>query len=498
MESAAKIRRMVLRDGRSIRSVFRETGLSRNTIRKYLKDSSPPSYHRQTDPVRHKLCDYEGRLRDLFEQDLKRPRRERRTGVKLYEHLVLEGYTGSYSPVQRFVRDLKRAGLGSGDAFIPLRFQAGDALQFDWSEEHVVLGGIAQKVKVAHFRLCHSRKPFVVAYPGEPQEMVLDAFVRALAFYGGVPRRVIIDNPKTMVTYMSRSKDRVFHPRFLALMNHYVMEPVACTPASGWEKGQVENQVQFLRGRLFTPKLAFEDLESLNAWLYLQCDALGSRPHPEQQDQTVDAVFAAEQAELRPLGRPFDGYVEKTVRVRSTCLVQYDSNRYSVPARFAGHRVSLRTYASRIVVVAGREVIAEHNRRFTRNISYFEPWHYVPLLERKPGALRDGAPFVDWQLPDAMRRIKDHYMKDKGGDREFVDLLMLAQEHGIETVAVACELAVEQNTLRLPAIINLVNQLVEPVITPLTQSYDYPKLTMRPEANCKRYETLYARREVIV
>ena len=88
-------------------------------------------------------------------------------------------------------------------------------MQFDWSEEHVVLGGVEQKIKVAHFRLCHSRKSFIVAYPGEPQEMVLDAFVRALAFYGGVPRRVIIDNPKTMVTYVSRSKDRVYHPRFL-------------------------------------------------------------------------------------------------------------------------------------------------------------------------------------------------------------------------------------------------------------------------------------------
>ena len=111
MESAAKIRRMVLRDGRSIRSVSRETGLSRNTIRKYLKDSSPPSYQRQADPVRHKLCDFEERLQPLFEQDLKRPRRERRTGVKLYEQLVLEGYTGSYSTVQRFVRGLKRDGL---------------------------------------------------------------------------------------------------------------------------------------------------------------------------------------------------------------------------------------------------------------------------------------------------------------------------------------------------------------------------------------------------
>jgi len=117
--------------------------------------------------------------------------------------------------------------------------------------------------------------------------------------------------------------------------------------------------VQFLRRQLFTPKLAFDDLESLNAWLNLRCDALGSRRHPERQDHTVDAIFSEEKADLRPLGRAFDGYVEKTVRVRSTCLVQYDSNRYSVPARFAGQRVSLRTYASRIVVVAAQNVIAE-------------------------------------------------------------------------------------------------------------------------------------------
>ena len=190
MESISKIRRWILREGQSIRSVARTTGLSRNTIKKYLKEASPPSYQRQAPPVRHKLCNgFDLRLQELFGQDLKRPRRERRTAQKLYEQLVAEGYTGSYSPVQRFVRELKQAGAGSGDAFIPLHFVAGDALQFDWSEERVVLGGIEQKIKVAHFRLCHSRKPFVIAYLGEAQEMVLDAFVQALSFYGGVPRR---------------------------------------------------------------------------------------------------------------------------------------------------------------------------------------------------------------------------------------------------------------------------------------------------------------------
>ncbi len=489
MESVSKIRRWILREGRSIRSVSRATGLSRNTIKKYLKDETPPSYWRQAPPVRHKLCNgFDLRLRELFDQDMKRLRRERRTAQKLYEQLVLEGYTGSYSPVQRFVRDLRQA--GSSEAFIPLHFAAGDALQFDWSEERVVLGGVEQRIKVAHFRLCHSRKPFVVAYPGEAQEMVLDAFVQALSFYGGVPRRVIIDNPKTMVTYVSRSKDRIFHPRFLALMNHYVMEPVACTPAAGWEKGQVENQVHFVRGRLFVPMPAFDNLDALNAWLRLRCEELAERPHPEQQDRTIAEVFEDERAELRPLGRAFDGYVEKTVRVRSTCLVQYASNRYSVPSRFAGQHVSLRAYAGRIVLVSGKDVIAEHSRRFTRNVSYFEPWHYVPLLDRKPGALRDGAPFIGWKLPEAMHRIREHYMAGKGGDREFVDLLLLAQDHGIEVVEAACDLAVDQNTLRLPAIINLINQLVEPAIAPLSEAYTYPQLTLRPEADCKRYEAL--------
>ena len=126
MESVSKIRRWVLVEGRSIRSVARATGLSRNTIKKYLKDESPPSYQRQAPPVRHKLCNgFDLRLQELFDQDQKRPRRERRTATKLYEQLVSEGYTGSCSPVQRFVRDLKRADAGSGEAFIPLHFAAG-------------------------------------------------------------------------------------------------------------------------------------------------------------------------------------------------------------------------------------------------------------------------------------------------------------------------------------------------------------------------------------
>jgi transposase len=145
MESVAKIRRWVLREGRSIRSVSRETGLSRNTIKKYLKDGSPASYRRSQAPVLHKLAAFEERLRNLFERDLKLPRRERRNATKLYEQLSEEGYPGSYSPVCRFVKALKAESSDLSGTYIPLHFQIGDAMQFDWSEEHVVLGGCLSK-----------------------------------------------------------------------------------------------------------------------------------------------------------------------------------------------------------------------------------------------------------------------------------------------------------------------------------------------------------------
>ena len=208
MESAMKIRRLVLVEGRSIRSVSRDAGISRNTLKKYLRGDEPPAYKRTAPVSQHKLKDHETTLRQWFEFDLTRPKRERRTAQKLYEQLMLEGYSGSYSPVCRFIKKLKATHGTNHKAFIPLSFKPGDAMQFDWSQEVVVLGGVEQKIKVAQFRLSHSRKAFVVAYPRETQEMLLDAFVHALRFYDGVPQRVgaIFELPE-LAEFELQSKD---------------------------------------------------------------------------------------------------------------------------------------------------------------------------------------------------------------------------------------------------------------------------------------------------
>ena len=156
----------------------------------------------------------------------------------------------------------------------------------------------------------------------------------------------------------------------------------------------------------------------------MRSEALGQRKHPVFKDKTIDEMYVEDVSQCRPPMAPFDGYSEKILRVSTTCLISYDRNRYSVPARFAGKLLTLRAYADQLVLIGDHQIVAEHQRRFSRDQCYFEPWHYVPILKRKPGALRNGAPFKDWDLPRAIQRIRLRYLKRPGGDREFVELLL--------------------------------------------------------------------------
>lgn len=489
METVLKVRRLCLVEGRTQSSVARDLRLSRTTVRKYLKDASPPEYYQEQLRPCPQLGPFKAQLTTWIEQDLQRPKRERRSAQRLYECLQGEGYDGAYDSVVRFKRAHKTDATPS-DAFVPLAFDPGEAYQFDWSEEVVELGGATQKIKVAHFRMSYSRKTFVVAYPRESLEMVLDAHMRALAFFGGIPRKVIIDNPKTMVTAIGKGKERQFNMRFLTMMNHYLIEPVACTPAAGWEKGQVENQVSSVRSWLFTPKARFADLAALNEWLYMRCEALGERTHPVLKDKTIDDVFVEDLAACRPPMVPFDGYSEKVLKVSPSCLISYDRNRYSVPATYAGKVITLRAYADRLVMIADHKEVAEHQRDFGRYQSILEPWHYVPVLQRKPGALRNGAPFKDWDLPDALLQLKERYLKQPGGDRDFVTLLLLIQSHDLDTVTTACELALEQGLGQLPTVLNILHRLTEPDQPKALNVVNYPAITALPQADCQRYDHL--------
>jgi IstB-like ATP binding protein len=235
--------------------------------------------------------------------------------------------------------------------------------------------------------------PFVRAYFRETQELVFDAHDKVFQFYGGICRRGIYDNMKTAVEAIFVGKARQYNRRFLQMCSHHLVEPVACSPASGWEKGQVENQVGNLRDQLVRPKQRVKSLTELNAWLEDQCVAYAKRTkHPEFRDQMIWDVFQAEQVSLMALRGPFNGFVEKAVRASTTCLIMADHNRYSIDAHAAGRMVLVRSHAERIVVIYNDEIVADHPRHFRRDQTIYDPWHYLPVLLRKPGALRNGAP----------------------------------------------------------------------------------------------------------
>lgn len=217
---------------------------------------------------------------------------------------------------------------------------------------------------------------------------------------------------------------------------------------------------------------------------------MGKRPHPALFERSIAEVFAEEQACLLPVAAAFDGYFEQAKRVSSTCLVSYDRNRYSVPAEYAGQQVSLRADADRIRVVAQGRLIAEHVRCFGRERLLLDPWHYLPVLEKKPGALRNGAPFKDWVLPAAIGIVEDTLLKSPQGDRAFVEVLLAMRQYGADLVTVACERALEQGAVAAPVILNHVHHLLSSAQPqPVTISTALV-LAIEPAADCARYDSL--------
>lgn len=240
----AKIRRMHFRDGMlSLREVAKRTGLSRNIIRRWLRqpDVTEPIYPPRKSPS--KVDTWAELLVTWLKTDSHCVKRERRTATAMFEALRTQGYDGSYGRVCAFIRHWKQEQSDSPRraAYVPLAFALGEAFQFDWSCEYVFVGGLRRRLEVAHTKLCASRAFWLVAYYAQSHEMLFDAHARAFAAFGGIPRRGIYDNMRTVVDKVGRGKERTVNVRFHAMCGHYLFEPEFCNRAAGWEKGIVEN-----------------------------------------------------------------------------------------------------------------------------------------------------------------------------------------------------------------------------------------------------------------
>lgn len=261
MATYAKIRRMFFRDKLSISEISRRTSLTRNTIKKWLNNptSSEPRYQRKS--AETKLTPFVPQLLKALQTDAHRPKKDRRTARALFQELVTAGFVGDYSRVTEFIRQWRFETMGPSlkSAFVPLKFALGEAFQFDWSEESLLIGSIHRKVLLAHMKLCASKAFALAAYPSQSHEMLFDAHTRCFQMLGGVPTRGIYDAPqevplgdnmKTAVDKVLPGKERVVNARFHAMTAHYLFDADFCNVASGWEKGVVEKNVQDRRCQL--------------------------------------------------------------------------------------------------------------------------------------------------------------------------------------------------------------------------------------------------------
>ena len=454
VEIYGRIRRAVLVEGRSQRSVAREFGLARTTVRKMLGYSIPPGYRRKEPVKRPKLGPWMGVIDAILEEDKTNPAKQRHTARRIFERLRAEhGFSGGYTIVKDYVR---AATLRSREMFIPLVHAPGTA-QADFGEALVIVGGEERKARYFAIDLPHSDDCFVMAFPAETTEAFLEGHIRAFAHFGGVPSSILYDNTKLAVVRILGDGTRQKTRAFSELQSHYLFAEKFGRPAKGNDKGKVEGLVGYARRNFLVPVPRVSSWGELNQGLLNACRERRARRLRGHQE-TIGERFERDRAALLPLpASEYEACEKRVMRVSSMSLVRYRTNDYSVPTEYGYRDVLVKGYVHEVVIVCGSQVIARHRRSYQREDMVFDPLHYLALLEQKARALDQAAPLVGWELPecfDRLRRLLEARL-NKGGKREYVQVLRLLETFSIREVEPAILDALHLGTISFDAVKHL-------------------------------------------
>lgn len=454
MELYGRVRRAVLVEGRSQRSVAREFGLARVTVRKMVGYSIPPGYRRKEPPKRPKLGPWIGVIDAILEEDKSQPAKQRHTAQRIFHRLQAEhAFPGGYTIVKDYVR---AAALRQREMFVPLTHAPGTA-QADFGEALVIVGGEEQKAHYFVIDLPHSDDGFVMAFPAETTEAFLESHVQAFAYFGGVPTSILYDNTKLAVARILGDGTRQKTRAFSELQSHYLFAEKFGRPAKGNDKGKVEGLVGYARRNFLVPVPRVASWEELNERLLNACRERRARRLRGHQE-TIGERFERDRAALLPLPvSEYEACEKRVARVSSMSLVRYRSNDYSVPTEYGHRDVLVKGYVHEVVIVCGSQVIARHRRSYQREDMVFDPLHYLALLEQKARALDQAAPLVGWELPECfahLRRLLEARLK-KNGRREYVQVLRLLETFSLPEVERAIEDAVHMGTIGFDAVKHL-------------------------------------------
>ena len=425
MELYELVRRSVLVSGISKRATSREFGVNRRTVAKMVGSAVPPGYRSSQPRKKPKLGGFEEAIERMLAQD--EGPKQRHTAKRIFERLRDEcGYTGGSTQVRAHVAELKAR---SREAFVPLHKFPGEA-QCDFGEASVCIGGVKRKAHFFFIVLPLSGVWFMQAYPAENAESFCDGHVRAFRFFGGVPVRIVYDNPAYAVNRGSgpmTGRARVLASLFSELVSASLFEPEFAAPRKGNEKGSVERHVGTLRSSLLVPVPEAASFEELNAMLLEKALA-----HKQKAEK-----FGEDAAAFLPLA-DYAPCRLTSAKVDKLSLVTFETNAYSVPTKFVLRSLLVKATPFQIEILSGKEVVASHERIDGRDRVVAELSHYLDLLERKPRAARSALPVVQAGLPDAFEAYRRRVYDGTGaGDRRFVAVLRLGQELGFTRIGLA-------------------------------------------------------------
>jgi transposase len=434
VEEYGKIR-IAHRDGMSIRQMARRFGHSRRKVRQALEESEPHPYTLQQDRPAPRLGPYKAWIEQILAEDQQAPAKQQHTAAKLYRRLRDEqGYAGGYDQVRRYVGRVCRA---QRETFIPLTHPPGRRLEADFGHIYVDFPEGRQQVSVLLLTWSHSGFRFAVALPSEQTEAILAGMVEGFAFFECVPWEVWWDNAKPVVTAILQGRRRRLQERYAALASHYCFDPRFCMPARGNEKPYVEHSVYDLQRDWATPVPRMQDMAELN--MYLRSCAMAKRDHVMAgKTQTIGELFEQDKQAALPLPpHPFDPFVPEAAKVDKYQTVRFDTNRYSVPRRWAFETVTVKAYVDRVDVVSDAGGIARHPRSYARGEWIVEPRHYLAILGRRPAALDHSFVFDRWELPACFDQLRAAFEERDGpeaGARQYVRVLQLLAEYPVKVV----------------------------------------------------------------
>jgi transposase len=450
MEQFEQIRRDRDREGLSIRALAERYGVHRRAVRQALVSPLPPAKRAAVGRPAPRLGPYRALIDGWLEADREAPRKQRHTARRIWRRLVDEyGAEVAEPTVRGYVGMRKRAmGWPVGEVFVPQVHDPGVGAEVDWGEAQVDLAGVRTTIHLFFMRASFSGAAFCQASLVETQQAFLELHVEAFEWFGGVFGQVRYDNLTSAVNRVLRGRRRVESDRFVALRSHYLYASAFTRPGieGAHEKGGVEGEVGRFRRNHLVPVPAFATMAELNAFILAGCEA-DLRRRIIGRAVTVGEAWAQERPLLAALpGKRFDAAETASPRVDAKSLVTVRQNRYSVPVRLAGLRVSVRIGAREITVSHGGTVVARHQRLQGRYGTSAQLDHYLELLERKPGglehslALRQERERGAWPacFDELWAALTARYGSSEAA-RQMIDVVMLTRDHQPARVSLAVQ-----------------------------------------------------------